>query len=133
MAEVESDHDGDVGDQAKDLPPEPKPQPLVGCTVDHLLRLLASTPGASDLHLSVDLPPVIRINGKLFQAPHEVFTPTVVQGIVYDILTDEQIETLESTHELDFSYSPGDGLNFDVNVFIYKSTVAAAFMKAAAA
>ena len=111
------------------LPPAPtqKLHPLEDCHVDELLTLVVNTAGASDLHFAVGLPPVLRVDGKLLQAPYETFTPLTSQRIVYDILTDEQIQKFESTYELDFSYSLGRMSRFRVNVFRDKGTVAAAF------
>ncbi len=95
--------------------------------IDELLHLVVETKGSSDLHIAVGLPPVLRVDGKLLQAPYEPFTPQTSQRIVYDILTDEQIQKFESTFELDFSYALGRASRFRVNVFRDKGTVAAAF------
>ena len=95
--------------------------------IDELLHLVVETKGSSDLHIAVGLPPVLRVDGKLLQAPYEPFTPQTSQRIVYDILTDEQIQKFESTFELDFSYALGRLSRFRVNVFRDKGTVAAAF------
>jgi twitching motility protein PilT len=95
--------------------------------IDELLTLVVNTKGASDLHLAVGLPPVLRVDGHLLQAPYEAFTPQTSQRIVYDILTDEQIQKFESSFELDFSYALGRMSRFRVNVFRDKGTVAAAF------
>jgi twitching motility protein PilT len=95
--------------------------------IDELLHLVVSQKGASDLHIAVGLPPVIRVDGELLQAPYDPFTPQTSQRIVYDILTDEQIQKFESTFELDFSYALGRASRFRVNVFRDRGTVAAAF------
>src|SRR5436305_70464 len=94
--------------------------------IDELLSLVVQT-NASDLHIAVGLPPVLRVDGELKQAPYEAFSPTVSQRMVYDILTDEQIQKFESTYELDFSYALGRTSRFRVNVFRDKGTVASAF------
>jgi len=94
--------------------------------IDELLTLTVQTK-ATDLHIAVGLPPVLRVDGELKQAPYEAFTPNVSQRMVYDILTDEQIQKFESTYELDFSYALGRTSRFRVNVFRDKGTVASAF------
>ena len=94
--------------------------------IDELLQLVVSK-GSSDLHIAVGLPPVIRVDGKLLQANYEAFTHQTSQRVVYDILTDEQIQKFESQFELDFSYALGRSARFRVNVFRDKGTVAAAF------
>ena len=95
--------------------------------IDELLHLVHDTKGSSDLHIAVGLPPILRVDGKLLMAPYEAFTPQTSQRIVYDILTDEQIQKFESSFELDFSYALGRTSRFRVNVFRDKGTVAAAF------
>jgi twitching motility protein PilT len=95
--------------------------------IDELLHIVYETKGSSDLHIAVGLPPVLRVDGNLLQAPYEAFTPQTSQRICYDILTDEQIQKFESTLELDFSYSLGRVCRFRVNLFRDRGTVAAAF------
>lgn len=94
--------------------------------IDELLHLVVQT-NASDLHIAVGLPPVLRVDGELKQAPYEAFSPNISQRMVYDILTDEQIQKFESTFELDFSYALGRTSRFRVNLFRDKGTVASAF------
>lgn len=108
-------------------PPSQKLRTLEDAHIDELLTLVVNTKGASDLHIAVGLPPVLRVDGALLQAPYDAFTPQTSQRIVYDILTDEQIQKFESTFELDFSYALGRMSRFRVNVFRDKGTVAAAF------
>jgi len=116
----------------------PQPERMVGAGggrvrsledahIDELLHLVFETKGASDLHIAAGLPPVIRVDGKLLQAPYESFTPQTSQRINYDILTDEQIQKFESTMELDFSYALGRACRFRVNLYRDRGTVAAAF------
>ncbi|MHB0999316.1 MAG: type IV pilus twitching motility protein PilT [Armatimonadota bacterium] len=94
--------------------------------VDDLLRLIVEK-GASDLHVAVGIPPVLRIDGKLVPTNFEPVTPQEAQRLVYDILTDEQIQRFESTLELDFSYSLAKISRFRVNCYKDKGTVATAF------
>jgi twitching motility protein PilT len=94
--------------------------------IDDLLRLVVER-GASDLHLSVGVPPVLRVDGQLAPANFERLTPQDSQRLVYDILTDEQIQRFEQTYELDFSYSLHKVSRFRVNIYRDKGTVAAAF------
>ncbi len=80
---------------------------------------------ASDIHLKVGLPPILRINGKLapLKVPHPL-RPEDVKAMCDRILTaDEQRTRFEDHHEVDCSYSvPGLG-RFRVNVFLQRSTV----------
>ncbi|MCS7310221.1 MAG: type IV pilus twitching motility protein PilT [Armatimonadetes bacterium] len=94
--------------------------------MDDLLRIVVEK-GASDLHLCAGVPPVIRVDGRLIPTNYEKATPQDTQRLMYDILTDEQIQRFESTLELDFSYSLGKMARFRVNVYRDRGAVAAAF------
>src|SRR5688500_6083423 len=71
--------------------------------IDDLLRLVVEWKG-SDLHMTVGVPPVIRVDGHLHPTPYERVQPQDNQRILYDILSDEQIQRFEQNLELDFSY-----------------------------
>ena len=60
-------------------------------TMDDLLRLSVEK-GASDLHLTVGLPPVFRINGKLVPTEYARLSPEETKRLVYSILNDKQKE-----------------------------------------
>jgi twitching motility protein PilT len=94
--------------------------------VDDLLRMVVEK-GGSDLHLCVGVPPIIRIDGQLTPTPFERLTPQDSQRLIYDILTDEEIQRFESHFELDTAYSLAKISRFRLNVFKDKGTVAAAF------
>jgi twitching motility protein PilT len=83
--------------------------------------------GASDLHLTVGLPPMLRIDGRLVPTNFEPLAPHDVQQIVYDILSDAQLERFEKNHELDMSYGVKQVGRFRVNVYRQRDSVAAAF------
>jgi twitching motility protein PilT len=95
----------------------------------HLEELLAKVQetGSSDLHLSVGRPPCVRLNGKIYDlSEYEDFRPSVVQRMIYDVLTDEQIQRFENELELDFAYSAQNIARFRVNAYRDRSHVAAA-------
>lgn len=93
--------------------------------IDDLLREAVER-GASDLHLSVGLPPVTRIDGSLVHFSYAPLGPSDVQRLVYDILTADQIQWFEKTRELDFSYGVRDTGRFRVNVYKQRGSVGAA-------
>ncbi|MEW6188691.1 MAG: type IV pilus twitching motility protein PilT [Actinomycetota bacterium] len=82
---------------------------------------------ASDLHLTVGTPPVIRIHGDLIRLDYPKLTPKDTKEMVYSILTSEQREKLEKNLELDFSYSLPGKARFRVNIYYQRNTLAAAF------
>ncbi|HOJ20772.1 MAG TPA: type IV pilus twitching motility protein PilT [Armatimonadota bacterium] len=96
--------------------------------LDDLLRK-AVEKDASDMHLVVGVPPILRVDGQLTPMNFARVTPQDSQRIIYDIMTDEQIQRFESELELDFSYSLAKLARFRVNVYKDNGTVAAAFRK----
>ncbi|MBE0451391.1 MAG: type IV pilus twitching motility protein PilT [Clostridia bacterium] len=81
------------------------------------LLSIAVKAGASDLHLTVASPPIMRVNGKLIRMMNDNLTPDDTLRIIQEILKPEQIVVFEERGELDLSYShPGLG-RFRVNVF----------------
>ena len=72
-------------------------RPVAGrAHIDDLLRIVVEWKG-SDLHMTVGVPPVIRMDGTCTPTPYERVTPQDAQRMCYDILTDEQIQRFEST------------------------------------
>ena len=99
---------------------------LLGEThIDDILRVSQQVK-ASDIHLSVGLPPMFRADGKLIPSKWEVVTPREVQRLVYDILMSEQIEKFERTKELDFSYGVAHVGRYRFNVYRQRGSVGCA-------
>ena len=94
--------------------------------LDDLLNLVVER-NASDLHMSVGVPPILRIDGELYASNFGVISPHAVQSMVYSILTDEQIRHFETNYELDCSYQLLNLARFRVNVYRDKGNVSAAF------
>ncbi len=103
-----------------------RPLPLDDAHIDDLLRAMHEK-GASDLHIAVGIPPIIRVDGDLVPMPWEKMSPQAAQRLIYDILTDEQIQRFETDFELDFSYQLARIARFRVNVFRDKGNCAMAF------
>lgn len=93
--------------------------------LDDLLRE-ACERGSSDLHLTVGLPPVVRVDGSLVRLDFRPLSPQDTQRLIYDILTNEQVEIFERTRELDFSYGVRTVGRFRVNVYKQRGSVGAA-------
>ena len=78
---------------------------------------LAIDSGASDVHLTVASPPIMRVNGRLKRIGDERLMPDDAMRIIQEVLTPAQIKLFEEKGELDISYSnPGLG-RFRVNVY----------------
>jgi twitching motility protein PilT len=83
--------------------------------------------GASDLHVTAGLPPMVRISGKVQPLDYPPLTPNVTRELIYDILTGDQRQRLENEWELDFSYSLPRVARFRVNVYFQRGALGAAF------
>lgn len=94
--------------------------------IEELLELAVNM-GASDLHISSDLSPIVRVDGKLLRTEHPPLTPDDVESLVFPMLSNEQRRTLEQTWELDLSYGIHGLGRFRVNVYKDKGSYAAAF------
>ncbi len=101
-------------------------KPIENVHIEELLELVVDN-NASDLHLAVGLPPVLRIDGDLKLARYETLTASVAQRLIYDILSDDQIQRFETNLELDCSYAMRQIARFRVNVFRERGNVAGAF------
>ena len=82
--------------------------------------------GASDLHLTAGLPPMVRVSGVLkpIRGYRKLF-PQDMQELIYAILTQKQRETFEDKLELDLSYQLPGKARFRVNVFRQRDALGA--------
>lgn len=72
---------------------------------------------ASDIHITVGVPIIYRINGILTKIGEEALTPQMTEKMVKDILTDTQLKDLMEKGELDISYSAPGIARFRVNIY----------------
>ena len=94
--------------------------------MDDLFQIMKKN-NASDIHLTVGVPPVLRVQGKLYQlGQYEALTPEVAQQLIYSIMTDDQRQHFEETLECDFSFGLKNLGRLRVNVYKQKGCVAAA-------
>ena len=112
--------------------------------IDELLRYSAKY-GASDLHITVGNPPIIRVNGRLKPIPGPALTQADAEALVYVILTEDQRAAVQRRREIDLSYTWGtvsmgmetanlgleyvtaDRIRARVNVFLDLTGIGAAF------
>ena len=91
------------------------------------LLIIAEEKNASDLHLNIGIPPVLRIHGKLIKLNLPELTPEVTHQMIYNILNEKQKNEFEEYGELDLSYELINISRFRVNIFQHRRGEAAAF------
>jgi twitching motility protein PilT len=83
--------------------------------------------GASDLHITTNSPPQLRIDGKLVPLKTAPMTPVETKQLCYSILTDAQKHKFEEENELDLSFGVKGLSRFRSNIFMQRGAVAGAF------
>ena len=79
---------------------------------------------ASDLHLTVGSPPVIRVDGKLQRTKHDVLNSEQTKKLAYSMLNEKQKMKFEQNSELDFSFGIEQMSRFRCNLFMQRGNVA---------
>jgi twitching motility protein PilT len=91
-----------------------------------LLKTLVDQ-GGSDLHVTTNSPPQIRIDGKMVPLQLPPMTAAETKQLIYGVLTENQKHRLEETLEVDFSFGVKGLARFRANVFFQRGAVAGAF------
>jgi twitching motility protein PilT len=125
---TEPAHAGGADDRTNGLQAPPQrlgyEEPAALNLDEALVRLVEC--GGSDLHITVNLPPMVRVHGDL--RPLEGFAPLTaneIQQAIYGILTQKHRQTFENELELDLSYAVSGTARFRVNVFQQRDAMAA--------
>jgi len=82
---------------------------------------------ASDLHLSADLPPMVRIDGDITRINSAALDSNDVHNMIVEIMTDQQCKYFENNLEIDFSFEIAGCARFRVNAFNQNRGNAAVF------
>src|SRR4051794_18861969 len=90
---------------------------------DILLEVISA--GASDLHLTVGAPPMVRERGKLRPLDYPSLTSQDTREIVYSILNNDQRKKLENDWQIDLSYSVPSKARFRVNAYFQRASIGA--------
>ncbi len=91
------------------------------------LLAFSAKQGASDVHLSGGLPPMIRVDGDVKRIKLPALSHKDVHELVYDIMTDAQRKAYEQELEADFSFEVPGVSRFRVNVFVQNRGAGAVF------
>ena len=97
-------------------------QPRIEILLEEVLKQKAS-----DLHLQVGLPPILRVDGALKAVSGvDALTEETVEALIFAVLDEDQKEILLKDKEFDFSFAFGDLGRFRVNAFHERGNLAAA-------
>ncbi len=84
--------------------------------------------GASDIHLTIGVEPIIRINGVLNKIGQEKITSEIMEKLIEQLLDQDKLDLLKDLGEVDFAFHLSDGEfdhRFRVNVFSQRNSFAA--------
>ena len=94
-------------------------------TIDEILAA-AKQMKASDVHITVGVPPKVRVHGGLIDMNYPIFSKADSDAIILSMMNERQKDILEEKGEVDFSFSLPSVGRFRVNVFKQRGTLAAA-------
>ncbi len=90
--------------------------------LEHMVKM-----GASDLHLTVGAPPVVRVDGRLQRlSGQDLLTSEQIKKLAYSMLNEKQKLKFEQNSELDFSFGIEQMSRFRCNMFMQRGNVAVA-------
>jgi twitching motility protein PilT len=95
-------------------------------TLSELLKKMIEL-GGSDLHITTNSPPQVRVDGHLKPLDYPEMTPAETKQLAYSVLTDAQKHRFEETLELDFSFGIKGLSRFRANIFNQRGAVGAVF------
>jgi twitching motility protein PilT len=95
-------------------------------TLPELLKTLVDA-GGSDLHITTNTPPQIRVHGHLQRVEGTDMSPAETKQLAYSVLTDAQKKRFEETLELDFSFGLKGLARFRCNMFNQRGSVGAVY------
>lgn len=94
-------------------------------TIEEMLRI-AKAAGASDVHITVGIPPKMRVNGKLITMEFDRFLPGDTRQILSEIMNEEQRRRFEERGEYDMSFSIPNMGRYRVNAYKQRGSAAIA-------
>ncbi len=92
-------------------------------TIQEIL-MIAKEAGASDIHITVGLPPMMRLHGELMAMNFPKLMPEDTKAIVYSMMNEKQKVTFEETGDYDFAYAVSTIGRYRVNAFRQRNAAA---------
>jgi twitching motility protein PilT len=99
---------------------------IVMARIDAFFKLMAEEK-ASDLHLSTNNPPILRINGDLVRVDYPPLQNDELKTMVYEIAPEAKIKVFEETSDVDFGYEVPGVARYRANFFQQKYGISAVF------
>jgi twitching motility protein PilT len=97
-------------------------------TLPDLLKTMVEQ-DASDLHVTVGIPPEFRISGKMVKVKMDSLAPAETKDLCYSVLTDAQKADFEKTLDIDFSFGIKGLARFRGNLFFQRGNVGGVFRR----
>jgi twitching motility protein PilT len=94
--------------------------------IDSFFKLMGEQK-ASDLHLSTNNPPMLRINGELVRVDYPALRNDELKAMVYEIAPEGKIKVFEETSDIDFGYEVPGMARYRANFFQQKYGISAVF------
>ncbi len=94
--------------------------------IDAFFKLMHDQ-GASDLHLSANQPPSLRIDGDIERVKYKVLDDNTLKSMLYEIAPENKIKRFEETGDVDFGYEIPGLARYRANFFQQKNGVGAVF------
>jgi len=94
-------------------------------TIDQLFKTVIKNK-ASDLHLTTELPPILRISGELIKVKTKPLTAKQIEALVFAMIDKTLQQKFIKNRELDIAYSLSSGERFRVNLFFEEGSISMA-------
>jgi twitching motility protein PilT len=98
----------------------------MAASLSELLKKMLEMSG-SDLHITTNSPPQVRIHGVLHPLDMPLLTPAETKQLAYSVMTDAQKHRFEESQELDFSFGLKGLARFRANIFNQRGATGAVF------
>lgn len=101
---------------------------MMTARMDALFNRMAEV-GASDLHLSVSMPPMVRMDGKMqrLECNESTLSPEIMRELLHSIMPEKNIEEFERRNDTDFAYEIPGLARFRCNIFMDRKGMGAVF------
>jgi twitching motility protein PilT len=101
---------------------------MMTARMDAMFHRMAEV-GASDLHLSVSMPPMVRKDGKIqrLECNEDVLSPEIMRELLHSIMPEKNIEEFDRRNDTDFAYEIAGLARFRCNIFMDRKGMGAVF------